>query len=239
MKKTLIPLLILLLCLLKTTNAQDITNQEKNKNKETKVEVFRDRLMIDLFHTFWLKSPIAINNKKFNPGFNIALMWDFKHTNKGPISFGLGLGVTYNTQFTDALLKLDTASQVMKYYILPEKNDYFKYKLNRISYVSCNIPLELRYRHANGFKFTLGARLGLIAELSQRYKGDDYAGSNTQLNYKTLEFHNKQKFNFDIYVRCGWKFISVYYSYQVNKMFEIEKGPLISPMSLGLTITLF
>ena len=227
------------MCMFQISNAQDVNKQEKNKGKETKVEIFRDRLMVDVFHTFWLNSPTTINTKQFNPGFNVALMWDFKQANKGPMSFGLGLGVTYHTQFTDALLQMDDASKIMKYFVLPEKTDYFKYKLNRISYVSCNIPLELRYRHSSGFKFTVGVRLGLIAELSQRYKGDDYKESGNQQNYKTFEIHNKQKFNFDVYARCGWKFVSVFYSYQVNKVFENGKGPLVSPMSLGLTITLF
>jgi len=204
------------------------------------VEVFRDRLIVDVFHSFWFHVPENVNNKKFNPGFNIAVLWDFKTSKKSPISFGLGAGCTYHTQFSNAQLKYNNSTDLTKYYVLPEVVSHKdSMKLNRMTYISCNIPLEFRYRHKSGFKFTVGVRLGLVAEISQRYKGKNLEGNNIDENFKYFLTHNRQKVNFDVYMRCGWKFVAVYYSYQVNRLFNEGKGPAVNPMSVGISLSLF
>jgi hypothetical protein len=232
----------LLFCVSGTLFSQEqndkMTELQQKLKKET-VEVFRDRLIVDVYHSFWMKVPEMVTHK-FNPGFNIAVLWDFKTTKNSPISFGLGVGCTYHTQFSNAHLKYNPSSELTKYYVLPTNiSSKDSLKLNRMTYINCNIPLEFRYRHKNGFKFTVGVRLGLVAEISQRYKGKDIEGNHTNENYKYFLTTDRQKVNFDAYIRCGWKFVGIYYSYQVNKLFNEGKGPAVTPMSLGISLSLF
>jgi len=225
-------------CLVFPLFSQEHKNNElAQKLKKEAVEVFRDRLIVDIFHTQWMKVPNSVTNK-FNPGFNIAALWDFKVTKRSPISFGVGIGCTYHTQFSDAQLKQDNETGINKYYILPAavKSDM---KLNRMTYINCNIPLELRYRHTCGFKISIGMRLGVVAEISQRYKGKNIEGKDHSENYKYFLKSGRQNVNFDVYMRCGWKFVAVYYSYQVNKLFNEGKGPAVNPMSMGISLSLF
>jgi len=217
------------------TNLSEI----QSKVQKEEVEIFRDRLIVDVFHSFWFYLPSNVT-PKFNPGFNIAILWDFKARQKSPISFGLGVGCVYHTQFSNAQLRYDNISNTTKYHILPEVISHKdSLKLNRITYINCNIPLEFRYRHKNGFKFTAGVRLGLVAEISQRYKGKNPEGNPIDENFKYFLTTDRQKINFDVYMRCGWKFVAVYYSYQVNKLFNEGKGPAVHPMSIGISLSLF
>jgi len=217
---------------------KDLSEIQAKVQKEA-VEVFRDRLIVDVFHSFWFHLPTKVS-QKFNPGFNIAVLWDFKASKQSPISFGLGVGCTYHTQFSNAHLKYNNSTDLTKYYLFPENiANKDSIKLNRMTYINCNIPLELRYRHKSGFKFTLGIRLGLVSEISQRYKGKNLEGNNTDENFKYFLTNNRQKVNFDVYMRCGWKFVAVYYSYQVNKLFNEGKGPAVNPMSVGISLSLF
>jgi len=217
---------------------RDLSEIQDKIQKEA-VEVFRDRLVVDVFHSFWMNAPSNVS-QKFNPGFNVAVFWDFKAKKTSPISFGLGVGCTYHTQFSNAQLQYDDRTQLTKYFLLPESITHKdSMKLNRMTYINCNIPLEFRYRHKSGFKFTVGIRLGLVAELSQRYKGKDVEGNHTDVNYKYFLSTDRQKVNFDVYMRCGWKFVGVYYSYQVNKLFNEGKGPAVNPMSMGISLSLF
>jgi len=241
MKLSKIILISICFCSVLTVFSQEQNNnlsEVQQKLKKEAVEVFRDRLIVDVFHSFWMNVPNGVTDK-FNPGFNVAVLWDFKATKKSPVSFGLGVGCTYHTQFSNAQLRYN--QEFTKYYILPEpyaiKKDSIK--LNRTTYMNCNIPLEFRYRHKNGFKFTIGVRLGLIAELSQRYKGKNLEGNGIEENYKYFLKTDRQKINFDAYIRCGWKFVGIYYSYQVNKLFNEGKGPAVNPMSLGISLSLF
>jgi len=218
---------------------QTIIPDIQSKIQKEEVEIFRDRLIVDVFHSFWLNLPSKVT-PRFNPGFNVAVLWDFKARKQSPISFGLGVGCTFHTQFSNAHLKYDPDKDIAKYYVLPEIAGHKdSLKLNRLTYINCNIPLEFRYRHKSGFKLTVGVRLGLVAELSQRYKGKDLEGNNTNENFKYYVSNNRQKASFDAYMRCGWKFVAVYYSYQVNKMFNEGKGPAVNPMSVGISLSLF
>lgn len=213
----------------------DVTPYTSSKDAEEKPVVFRDRLVMDIFHSFWMGMPSQVNYKKFDPGFNISAMWDFKIKDK-PLAFGLGVGVTYHTQFSNALLLYDKESGLMRYNILPSTVEYNLLKMN---YLSVNIPLEFRYRHENGFKFSIGARVGLVAEVSQKYKGQDYTTASDTIMVKNLRMEHKLKYNVDFYTRIGWKFVDLYYSFQLTPLFEAGKGPKIHPMSVGISLSIF
>ncbi|MDR1757737.1 MAG: hypothetical protein LBR51_02085 [Bacteroidales bacterium] len=244
MKKKYISLILCLSGFLLTSVAQNPvtdplmpeTKKTREKTKTTKnVEIIRDRMMFDFFHVFWLHAPAELNiQKKFHPGCNFSLMWDFKKPGQS-VSFGLGVGVTYYTQFSNGRLLQSSEDGVMRYYLL--QTDSFS--LNRLNMVSCNIPLEFRYRHRSGFKFSIGARLGLIAELSQSYKGQDLEQTGKSLYLRDFKLENKMSYHFDVYARIGWKYVSVYYGYQITSLFEKDKGPLAIPMSLGVTWNIF
>ena len=215
-------------------------NDKKNrtetaKNNKNQVEIFRDRLIVDIFHAFWLGMPKEVKSNKFHPGVSVSALWDFKLPNKGPVSFGLGLGISYYSQYTDALLQISSPDRIMQYNLIAP--DTFKFA--RLNYINGYIPFEFRYRHKSGFKLTLGVRVGLVAEVSQSYKGNLPGHSQTPTHYKTFDIISKQKYNCDVYMRIGWKFVNVYYSYQINKLFEKDKGPQISPMALGISLSIF
>ncbi|MDL2297059.1 hypothetical protein LJC68_06045 [Bacteroidales bacterium OttesenSCG-928-B11] len=232
MKKITIFTLLLIFTFATTSFAQDAPGKPTEPEKP---DFLKDRLFIDVFHSFWIDAPKTATAKKFNPGFNIGMVFDFKQNKKAPFSFGLGVGFTYHTQYSDALFKKGN-DDVLRYYNLPDSS--FHHKMN---YFSCNIPLEFRYRHQkSGFKATLGVRIGLVAEISERYKGcniDDPSAADW--NFKNYNLPNKMKYHFDVYARIGWKYFSVYYSYQLTPVFQEGLGPKMAPMSIGFTYTLF
>lgn len=247
MKKSL--LFILLFALLSAGHAQNDTSSQSSEPAESTVEkpvkpeknykplVVRDRLVFDIYHSFWMGTPSQGNFMKFDPGFNVSAMWDFILPQAKSLSFGLGLGFTYYTQYSDCMFKYNRSKDISQYYILPED---LEYKHSRLAYMNVNIPIEIRYRHPCGFKIDVGVHVGLVAGLSYKYKGPHYNGvDGDYLNYKDLDFYNKQKFSADVYIRMGWKAFGVYYSYQLNKVFETGKGPAMNPMSLGISIALF
>ena len=112
----------------------------KEADKNAKPIVFRDRLVMDVFHTFWMGMPQEVKHLKFDPGFNFSAMWDFKLKEK-PLAFGLGVGISYYTQYSNALLRYDKEDDIMRYYLVPES---VTYKLLKMNYLNVNIPLEFR-----------------------------------------------------------------------------------------------
>ena len=237
MKKRILTIAMLMMCAVPMLTAQT-SETPYTTPKDTANEplvVFRDRLVMDIYHTFWMNMPVEVNHLKFDPGFTVSAIWDFK-IKKKPIAVGLGVGVSYYTQFSNALLRYDKASGIMKYYILPTD---LKYNLLKMNYLNVNIPLEFRYRHPNGFKFSVGVRAGLVCEVSQKYKGTDPATPSDTAMYKNLLVMHKTKYNIDVYTRIGWKFIDLYYCFQPTPLFADAKGPKIYPMSLGISVSIF
>jgi hypothetical protein len=219
---------------LSAQNAQTPYTTPKDTADEPLV-VFRDRLIMDIYHTFWMNMPVEVDHMKFDPGFTVSGIWDFK-IKKKPLAIGLGLGISYYTQYSNSLLRYDAGNDMMKYYILPEGVNR---KVLKMNYFNVNIPVEFRYRHPNGFKFSVGARAGLVAEVSQKYKGDDPAIPADTAMFKNLLVKHKMKYNVDVYARIGWKFVDVYYSFQFTPLFADNKGPKIYPMSVGLSLSIF
>ncbi|MCQ2275671.1 MAG: PorT family protein [Bacteroidales bacterium] len=236
MAKKLFALMLLALLFCQGLFAQNAeTPYTGTENKDKKPVVFRDRLIMDIYHTFWMGMPTSVEHMKFDPGFNVSAFWDFKIKQK-PLAVGLGVGVSYYTQYSNAMLKYDPTSELMKYFILPSSVEYDLLKMN---YLNVNIPVEFRYRNDNGFKFSVGARVGLVCEVSQKYKGDDPSNPSDTLRIKNLRIENRMKYNVDVYTRIGWKFIDAYYSFQLTPLFEAGKGPKIYPMSVGISLSLF
>ncbi len=234
---------ILLCACLVTLNAQtepaktDTTKGKKVSEIADRPLVVRDRLIFDIYHTFWMGTPSQGNFMKFDPGFNVSALWDFILPQNKSISFGLGVGFTYYTQYSNCVAQYVRKDDVTRYFILPED---LKYKYSRVSYMNVNIPIEMRYRHRCGFKIDFGVHVGLVAGFAQRYKGPSFLGDEEDfLNFKNRDFYNKQKFSADVFIRMGWKSFGVYYSYQLTKVFDSGKGPNMSPMSLGISIALF
>lgn len=216
--------------------AQTTNTPYTGKEKEsTKPVVFRDRLIMDIYHSFWMGMPAEVKHEKFDPGFNVSALWDFKIKQK-PLAIGLGVGISYYTQYSDALLRYDQEAEVMKYFLLPKGVEYSTLKMN---YFNVNIPVEFRYRNENGFKFSVGARAGLVCTVNQKYKGDDPINPADTLKMTNLRIENRKKYNIDVYARIGWKFVDAYYSLQLTPLFEPNKGPKIYPMSVGISFSLF
>lgn len=211
--------------------------KKASKWDPNQIVVVRDRLNFDIFHSFWMGTPKEGEFMKFNPGFNVSAMWDFKMPQNKSLSFGLGVGFSLYTQYSNCILKYDYESQLNKYYIMPSDTIY---KKCRMTYSNVHIPFEIRYRHPCGFKFSVGVHVGLVTGLAHKYKGDDWVnGGDRNLHYKNRDFYDKQRFSADVYMRMGWKAFAVFYSYQLNRVFDDGKGPKMNPMSVGLSISLF
>ena len=229
---------MLCISVLQVLNAQPLKNPyttPKDTTTDEPLVVFRDRLIMDIYHTFWMNMPTEVTHMKFDPGFTVSAIWDFKIKEK-PIAIGLGVGVSYYTQYSNALLQYDQEDDIMRYYVLSEN---VKYKLLKMNYLNVNIPVEFRYRNPNGFKFSVGARVGLVCEVSQKYKGQDPLTVSDTAMYKNLHIEHKMKYNVDVYARIGWKFINAYYSFQPTPLFTVGKGPKICPMSVGISLSIF
>jgi hypothetical protein len=205
--------------------------QDSIKPKTSTSFLYKDRIVLDFFNSFWLGAD-ELKKKPIQFGFNAAFIFDIPVKKNAPFSFGLGIGVTNFNLYSNGLWGIEGEyTTVVR--PLPDNLDYRK---NKITFTNLNIPLEFRYRHRSGFKIGAGVRIGTTVDVHTKYFGRAIDGRNSKEMIKDYHIPNRTKIPVEITFRTGWKFVSVYGSYMITKMFEADKGPQINTVSIGVSL---
>ena len=193
--------------------------------------LFKDRIVLDFFNSFWLGTPADIKTKPIQFGFNGSFIFDIPVKKNAPFSFGLGIGVTNFNIYSNGNWHIGS-----EYTTVVTPLPDVKYTKNKITFTNLNIPLEFRYRHRCGFKIGAGVRIGTTADVHTKYFGRAIDGRDTKVMIKDYNIPNRTKIPVEVTFRTGWKFVSIYGSYMVTKMFDSDKGPQINPVSVGISL---
>jgi hypothetical protein len=197
-----------------------------------------DHLMVQFGYMNWAQAPDSININGFNRQFNIYFMFDFPMKSNPKISVALGAGVGTDNMFFEKTT-IDLKQQRGVIFKADSVNQYKKYKL-ATGYGE--IPLELRYssnpQNMNkGFKMAIGGKVGFSYDGHTKAKVDRDANGIGGYVYKEK---NKELLNLTRFVgtfRVGYGNFTAYATYQLNNLFEENKGPAIKPWSVGLTLS--
>ena len=205
----------------------------KAKPKVSAPVLFKDRIVLDFFNSFWLGDDLAdIKTKSIQFGFNGSFIFDIPVRKNAPFSFGLGIGVTNFNIYSNGHWHIASGYTT----IVTPLPDGLKPDKNKITFTNLNIPLEFRYRHRSGFKMGAGVRIGTTVDVHTKYFGRAIDGQDSKVMIKDYHIPNRTKIPVEVTFRTGWKFVSVYGSYMITKMFDADKGPAINPVSVGISL---
>lgn len=191
---------------------------------------------VDLYTDIWMDTPETIKPGVINWGANIYGMYMFPFSEKSPLSFAVGASLGIHKLYHDGLLVVDTngVSQFLNF------NDTYPgldYKKNKLGVDYLDFPLELRFLNSNGIRFSAGVRIGVLLQSKTKYRGDDYLnGYGDELKVKFLSLPNIETYRVAATARFGWKWIGVYGSYSLTKVFSSGQGPEMYPISVGLSV---
>jgi len=235
MKKAI---LLITLCIL---SSSFVLGQDTTRLKPTVPSplLFKDRIVLDFYTSIWQGLPAGIKPKAIHFGVNAAFIFDLPVKKNAPFSFGIGVGVTNFNLYSNGLWDISRDGQY--HTVVEPLPETIKYRSNMITFTNVNIPIEFRYRHRCGFKISAGVRIGLTADVHSKYFGDPIL---TQMGkpllnkdqFKNYHIPNRTKIPVEVTFRTGWKFVSVYGSYMITKMFEAGNGPQINPFSVGISL---
>ena len=231
MKKPHIFLLTIVLVLLSFESFSQVIS-ESAKRKFT--------VGADVFYDLWLYTRDAPYMDEFfdlrvmQQGATGFMQYNMQIGKKELASFAVGLGIRNHNMYSNSLIE-DIKSDTIKFASIPADVDYRKAKIN-LTYI--DLPIELKLRWENGLKIVPGFKVGYLIDSKQKYKGDRY-DAKIMVKEKTKTIRQMQKWSYGVTFRVGYKFIAAYAYYQISDIFEKGKGPEISMVSLGLTITPF
>ncbi|MEA3505383.1 MAG: outer membrane beta-barrel protein [Bacteroidota bacterium] len=233
MKKALVTTFILFVLIALGVQAQNEKKTELDKNQ------FKTR--IDLFTDIWQDTPEAFNSASINRGINIYSMYEFPIKNTS-FSFqsGVGLGV-HNLYFDNELKKNDEG--IMIFSAIPDtlsNGTGVETKRSKISVAYLDIPIELKIRTENKLRAAIGFKLGYLINSLSKYKGDNYSDdSSSDITIKKKGIDGINNLRYGPTLRIGYKWIDISAYYSLTTLFEENKGPEMTPISIGISISKF
>lgn len=221
MKKTLV--LSLLVLIAGTTLAQGVSPYS----------VRNIRFGLEINSDIWLNTPDELELKNINRGVNVFLMYRhrFGESNFG-ISGGLALA-SQNMYMKNAVLKTNASGVSFFDDIL----DTISFQRNKLNLNFIEIPLEFNYKTKNHINFALGAKAGYLISDKTKYKGRNYlSDATTDIKMKIADNDNLLNYRLGAYAVVGYKWINLTAYYGFTKLFDKDKGPEMSPITVGILL---
>lgn len=188
----------------------------------------------DIFTDFQLVYPEYYNPRTINQGFSSALTYNFPLGNSEKHTVALGLGVTSHNYYSKNRIA-NPYADTLTFISMKDNENFKRYKINP-TYL--DIPLELRFRTDNGFKFGVGFKFGILVWAKTKYIGDNVMGQRVYEKYSKI--NGLEKYVYSTTLRVGYKWISLFAAYQMSRVYEPNtNGPAILPLSVGVTIAPF
>lgn len=201
-----------------------------------------DHIMLQLGYTTWNGKPDSINTGGLPRTFNLYFMMAFPFKTNAHWSTAVGLGVgTDNMYFDNTYVDVKSTSSKLPFTNVSDTNHYKRFKL-ATAYLEA--PVELRYStnpddDKSSIKLAIGAKVATL--LNAHTKGKTLENkSGTILNDYTVKESSKRFFNttrLSVTARAGIGHFSLFGSYAVTPLLKDGVGPVIRPLTIGLTVS--
>jgi hypothetical protein len=233
MKKLLSILLLSSISFL--TNAQETQSQPQPSATATALSSIAsadDLFILTLSSDNWSGLPSDFEAKPFRSrGLSFLIMKE-KMTESGHFGFGYGLGFSSQNVHTDAAILYNDSSTNSQLYKLPDSLDV---DLNKLSLNFIDAAFEIRLRtsensHDKRFKVSVGMKAGYLIQSHTKYH--DINGK-----IKTYGLKNLNNFQYGVTARVGYGGVSASLYYSLADVFKKDKGPVLTPYSVGIAFT--
>jgi hypothetical protein len=194
-----------------------------------------DRLMLDVVYNDWHGDQDYFSSPWQSIGINASLMFDVILTKGNTMSFGWGIGYSHfnnrtKLKFTRDLVNNATLISDFPVGSEPESSNF------GANYIE--VPLELRFRtkgHKH-FKFMIGGKIGYqlnaFSKETERIDGKNYST-------KQYNFADSNPLRYGATMRVGIRNWAIYGAYYFSPLFTGDGSADLTPISIGVSISLF
>lgn len=198
----------------------------------------KEKLLFQSTFDYWLEAPDSIDIKTRSEGFGLYFMGDTRLIGQR-ISVAAGLGAGATNIHSDAWLAEDSLRNTV---LLPVPNT-ISYKKNKLTLAFLEIPVEIRLRtnkntKGNFFSIAAGFRAGYLVNSHTKYKGKDPSGNGDNIKVKSHDVRNILPYRYGVTARIGYAGLNLFGYYGLTEVFEPGNGPPVTPVSIGLMITM-
>ncbi len=233
MKKLLFPLIAFLIFVMASQSYGQMLSESAKRKITVGADIFTDIWQYSIDGTFL---PSGFKNRTINQGTNVFIMYNLA-IGETLHSFSIGVGIGNHNMYSNSRVE-DVKGDSIIFNLIPDKGpDKIDYRRSKINLTYVELPVEFKFRFKSGFKFSAGFKAGYLIDSKEKYVGTRPDGTWEKVKNKDINY--LQDFAFGATLRVGYKFITAFGYYQITKVFEVSRGPELSPFSVGITITPF
>lgn len=191
-----------------------------------------DHIVIEFTHNSWLETPRGVKVKAPGIGFNVYWQKDWR-LGESSFSFSTGIGIGSDHVHSNArfIELVDSVTNASFTDLVPLDGSY-SYKKNKVQLTFVEIPVELRFKTKNNWRFYVGGKGGVMVSSHAKWVDDNG-------KYKDFNIPNFLPYRYGATLRLGKGKINFNGYYQLSPVFEKNKGVEIIPWSAGISLFLF
>ncbi|MGB1247665.1 MAG: outer membrane beta-barrel protein [Chitinophagales bacterium] len=197
----------------------------------------KDKFMVSLsFDNLFHKETNGFTTRWHSRGIGLHFMYDIP-INNSKVSIAPGIGFSHSSYYHNSFIGEDSTGTFFTPIADFKDNDDFKRHKLTTNFIE--IPLELRIRSnpdnkGNIWKVAFGFKAGLklVATSKETRKIDGYFRK-----IKTKNYHDINLLRAGPTFRIGYGSFNLHAFYSVTNLFKKNKGPEMTPFSVGITFT--
>ena len=198
----------------------------------------RDRLIFTIgFDNLFHKMTNGFATKWHSRGIGFYYMHDIPIKNSKKVSFAPGLGIQYSNYYHNSSIYEDSLGT--NFTPIDNFKDDDNYKRHKLSTTHLEVPLELRFfsekvqKNGNQLKAAVGFKTGV--KLSAFAKEVRRSPDGYFKRYKEKGFHDVNIVRAGPTFRIGYGAFNVFAFYSVTHLFKKDRGPEMTPFSIGIS----
>ena len=220
------------------SNAQNTVEAQNDSITKVTNEP-RDRFMINLsFDNVFHKETNGFDTKWHSRGVGLYYMYDIPIKNSR-VSIAPGLGFRHSSLYHNSFMTEQANSEGTIFTAIPDYKDNDDYKKHKLATNYFEVPVELRF-------FSKPSKKGKVVKAALGFRGSiKLTAVNKETNkengyykkYKTKGYKDVNLYQGGPTFRVGYGGFNIFAYYGVVGVFKKDKGPDLTPFSIGISIT--
>lgn len=220
--------------------AQDTPKPDKKKPVINLANRNGDHFMLQFGFTSLAGKPDTIVTGGLSKSVNVYLMMDYPFKTNPKLSMAFGPGIASDQiGFDKTNVGIKELTSTLRFTDVSDTNHFKKTKL---ATVWLEAPIEFRYSSdplGKGFKFAIGVKVGTLLNAHVKNK-DLVTRSGSAMNSYVEKEYSKKFFNtnrLSAQARVGYGHFTIFANYSLTPLLKDGKGPVMRPLSIGLTLS--
>lgn len=191
----------------------------------------------------WQGLPPGISARTINQGAQVFAMYNHRLSESSVYLAG-GIGVSTHNFYSDGYI-VDIKADSIDFRAIP---DDISYKRSKVTLAYIDVPLEFRIKTDKQFRIAFGFKFGFIINSHTKYvgnrfdideNGDAVALDGVNVKEKQKDIKQIETWRYGPTFRIGYKWFNATVYYQISKVFKVDKGPELYPITVGIAIMPF